>query len=274
MLIRRALWYLETHRTDEVTLSSVATAMDVSPAYLTRAFATVLGRPLMAYLRARRLTEAALKLAGGQHSVLTVALDASYAAPEPFARAFRAELGLTPSAVRARRRADDLPLTFPKEIAMAPVTRLAPPVIEEMPERRILGPLRRYDMQTRQGIPGQWADYNMADVKAEGAVPDCWYGVCANFGEGGTFDYLCGQEVPNGAVPAGWSALTLPAGRWARFVEAGHISLMQDVWGEIYREWMGRPGLTPRDAPSVEVYPLAFNGATGEGGFEIWMPVA
>jgi AraC family transcriptional regulator len=273
MLMRRALWYLETHRTGDLSLSSLAEALGVSPAYLTRASATVLGRPLMAYLRARWLTEAALRLALGGESVLTVALESGDAAPEPFARAFRAELGLTPSAVRSRGRADDLPLTLPKEIAMAPVTRLAPPVIEEMPDRRILGPMRRYSMETRQAIPGQWAEYNLAGLKASGAVPDRWYGVCANFGEGGTFDYLCGMEVPKGVVPAGWAALTLPAGCWARFVEKGHISVMQDVWAEIFREWMGRKGLTPRDGPSVEFYPLEFDGATGEGGFEIWMPV-
>jgi AraC family transcriptional regulator len=273
MLMRRTLWYLETHRTEALTLAGVAAAMEVSPAYLTRASATVLGRPLMAWLRARRLTEAALQLAGGRDSVLTVALDAGYSAPEPFARAFRAEMGLTPRAVKARGRADDLPLTLPKEIAMTPVTRLAPPVIEEMPERRVLGPLVRYTMETRHGIPGQWADYSRAGIEAAGAVPYRWYGVCANFGEGGSFDYLCGMEVPTGAVPAGWAALTLPAGRWARFVEKGHISLMQDMWAEIYREWMGQKGLVPRDGLGVEYYPVEFDGATGEGGFEIWMPV-
>ena len=157
---------------------------------------------------------------------------------------------------------------------MSQAPRLAPPYVEAMPERRILGPMRRYTMATRGGIPGQWAAYNMDGIQSPGAVPERWYGVCANVGVDGDFDYLCGMEVPHGPVPDAWAALILPAGGWARFCEAGHISNMNSVWGEIFGHWMGREGLIPRDGPVAEFYPLSFNGQTGEGGFEIWMPVA
>ena len=273
MLMRRTLWYLETHLSAGLSLTGVAAAMQVSPEYLTRASVTVLGRPLMTYARARRLSEAALVLAQGDTSVLCAALDAGYGAPEPFARAFRAEMGQTPRSVRASRTTRHLALTLPMELAMSTQRRLAAPTIETMPERRLMGPMRRYTQQNRAAIPGQWADYNAADVQVSGAVPDVWYGACTGVGTAGDFDYLCGQEVPKGPVPAGWSVMTLPTGRWARFVEPGHITLMQSAWSEIFTDWMGSPGLTPRPGPITEVYPLAFDGQTGEGGFEIWMPV-
>jgi predicted transcriptional regulator YdeE len=49
---------------------------------------------------------------------------------------------------------------------------------------------------------------------------------------------------------------------------------MQAAWAEIYDDWLKRPEFPPRPGPSVEYYPPQFNGMTGEGGFEIWVPVA
>jgi AraC family transcriptional regulator len=145
------------------------------------------------------------------------------------------------------------------------------PEIVVMPDMRIVGVLRRYTMETRGAIPAQWAEFDAVEP-VEGAVPDAWYGVCANIGDDGGFDYLCGVELAKGEVPQGLAVITLPGGRWARFATKAHVSAMQDMWEEIYSDWIGK-GLTPREGPSVEFYPPAFDGATGEGGYEIRVPV-
>jgi AraC family transcriptional regulator len=142
-----------------------------------------------------------------------------------------------------------------------------------MPERRIIGLMRRYTMATRQAIPGQWADYDAEAGQRPGPMPEAWYGVCANFGPEGDFDYLCGTEMQEGAVPEGWAAITLPAGNWAVFATMAHISAMPGMWEAIYRDWVGTGRITLREGPSVEHYPPAFNGATGMGGYAIWLPV-
>lgn len=273
MLLERTIWYLETHRTDPPSLRELAAAMGVTPEYLTRSFVTVTGRPVMAWLRARRLTEAARKLLSSADTVLQIALDAGFSAPEPFSRAFRAEFGLTPSALRARGHADGLSLTSAPEPHMFSGPSLVPPVVEPLPTFRVAGPLRRYTMQTRGEIPSQWADYNKAGIELAGVVPDRWYGVIANSGPDMSFDYICGMETLDTKVPNGWTVITLQSGRWARFREPGHITRMPSVWSEIFAHWMGLPELTPRDAPFLEYYPSAFDGQTGHGGFEIWMPV-
>lgn len=152
--------------------------------------------------------------------------------------------------------------------------RLSPPQFVQWPDRRIGGILRRHHMQTRSTIPDQWAVFDARASDLPGAVPDAWYGVCANSGAGDdSFDYLCGMECAEGPLAPGLQSLVLPAGRWARFVQPGHVSTMAATWDEIFGHWLGRPGLTPRDGPSTELYLPAFDGRTGEGGFEIWVPV-
>lgn len=275
MLLRRTLWLIETRLNDALTLEALARDLGVTPAWLTRAFAMATGRPLMRHVWARRLTEAARTLARPDPpSVLTVALDAGYASPEAFARAFRLAFGLSPRDLIARGTTDGLPLTPALEYPMTDTMTLTPPTIAAMPDRRIAGTRRRFTIATRAAIPGHWADHMAAGQSQPGADPLRWYGVCASFDEDGGFDYIVGQEAVSGqALPAGWVTITLPAGNWARFRTTDHISSMGAMWDAIYRDWIGSDRLTPRDGPSVEYYPPEFDGATGRGGYEIWMPV-
>ena len=148
------------------------------------------------------------------------------------------------------------------------------PQIDVMPTRHFAGPVQRYDMQTRAGIPEQWGAYNEVGLRVDGAVPGDYYGLVFNYSEdGGTFDYMCGQEVPAGAaLPAGFGSTTI-VGAYARFVTKGHISTMSAAWGEIFGDWLTRPQFRPRPGPSAEYYPPEFDGMSGEGGYEIWVAV-
>lgn len=273
-LIGKALWLIETNLAEPVTLNGFADQLAVTPYHLARAFAEATGQPLMRYVWRRRLTLAAQALAYGHASILTIALDAGYASPEAFTRAFRAEFGLTPSALRRAGALETLTLTPPQQPRTAMPNLLTAPKIDLMPARRFAGPQRRYDMQSRAEIPAQWAAYNAEATRVPGASPGDYYGIVHNFSEeAGTFDYICGQEVPaNAPLPTGFSATTIE-GPYARFATKGHISTMNAVWSEIYNSWLTRPEYRPRKGASVEYYPPEFNGMTGDGGFEVWLPI-
>ena len=58
-LADKALWVIERNSGNELTLGSIAAACKVSRSHLANAFGTASGWPVMAYLRARRLSEAA-----------------------------------------------------------------------------------------------------------------------------------------------------------------------------------------------------------------------
>jgi AraC family transcriptional regulator len=73
--VQKALWYVESHSREPITLDEIANACKVSAFHLTRLFAATMGLSLMRYVRARRMCEAARMLAGGAHDILSVALN-------------------------------------------------------------------------------------------------------------------------------------------------------------------------------------------------------
>src|ERR1700684_817510 len=98
---QKALWYIESHLAEALTLDEIAGVAGVSRFHLVRAFTAATGLPVMRYVRARRLTEAARALARGAPDILSVALEAGYGSHEAFPRAFGDHFGVTPEAVRA-----------------------------------------------------------------------------------------------------------------------------------------------------------------------------
>src|SRR6266404_3171321 len=100
---QKALWFIESHLADELTLDEIAAIGGISRFHLVRAFAAATGLSVMRYVRARRLSEAARALADGAPDILGVALDADYGSHEAFTRAFRDHFGVTPETSAARR---------------------------------------------------------------------------------------------------------------------------------------------------------------------------
>src|SRR5271170_2883042 len=110
---QKALWFIESHLASELTLDEISDVAGVTRFHLVRAFAAATGLSVMRYVRARRLSEAARALANGAPDILSLALEADYGSHEAFTRAFRDHFGVTPEAVRASARLDNLPLQEP-----------------------------------------------------------------------------------------------------------------------------------------------------------------
>jgi len=152
--------------------------------------------------------------------------------------------------------------------------KFKPVRIGRLGQRVIVGIDRRYDMQSRSAIPTQWATYSAIPGHERGMMQGGYYGVCHSFGDDGSFGYLCGMQLAKGETqPEGLTGVTVPAGNYAKFVFPVHISQMPLQWDRIMGEWLPGSGYEMTDGPNVEFYSPAFNGVTGEGGFEIWIPV-
>ena len=158
--VKKALWYIESHSAGPLTLGEVAEASGLSRFHLARVFPAVTGYPVFAYLRARRLTEAARELANGAPDILSVALDAGYGSHEAFTRAFRDLVGLTPEEVRARRRLDDLSLVEPIRMSDVPAVDLAAPSFRDIGAMLIAGIRQYHSYAEMGGIPAQWQRFN------------------------------------------------------------------------------------------------------------------
>ncbi|RXH25852.1 MULTISPECIES: AraC family transcriptional regulator [Bradyrhizobium] len=275
---QRALWYIESHLAEPMTLDEIAAISGVSRFHIVRAFAAATGLPVIRYVRARRLTEAARSLADGAPDILSLALEADYGSHEAFTRAFRDQFGTTPEAVRAASCASHLKLQEPILMDSTMLDHLAPPRFETVKAFLVAGPAERISCDNGAMIPGLWQRFHqeVADIPARvGQGKDqVAYGVCCNGDDAGNFDYIAGVEVADFSdLPRRFGRIRIPQQRYAVFTHTEHVASIRRTVNTIWNQWLPASGLEAADAPSFERYGEAFDPATGNGGFEIWVPV-
>lgn len=275
-LADNAVWVMERNLRQPITLSSIAEACGVSRSHLANAFGMATGYPVMKYLRARRLSEAARALAGGAPDILAVALDTGYGSHEAFTRAFREQFGKTPETVRDSGSLAGLEIVAPLELkARAAVDNLAAPRIADEGPVRAIGLAQIFSFSTTIGIPAQWqrfmADYDAIPEKLD-SIP---IGVTEAPDDDGEFNYVCAAEVSRfGKVPEGLRKVEIPARRYAVFEHHGHVSRLYETYSAIWNEGLSSRGLTLADAPIIERHNPQFDPRTGEGGLTLWLPLA
>src|ERR1700722_17454322 len=154
---QKALWFIESHLADALTLEEVAAIGGVSRFHMVRSFAAATGLSVMRYVRARRLSEAARALASGAPDILALALEADYGSHEAFTRAFRDHFGVTPEAVRASKRLDNLRLQEPIVMDSTLIDNLRAPRFQTGKPLLIAGLGERITPENGgAGIPSQW----------------------------------------------------------------------------------------------------------------------
>ncbi|MBD9368349.1 AraC family transcriptional regulator [Xanthomonas sp. XNM01] len=267
---RRALWYIESHFAEDIALPDVAAAVGVSPFHLSRLFQAATGTPLVRYLRGRRLTEAARRLADGTDSILALALAAGYASHGSFTRAFGEQFGRTPGEVRQHGLKG---LALVEAIALDAVTTPCthPPRIADAGPLLVAGVGARHRGASVAAIPSQWQLLLAQTPRPQGIA----YGVCCNDDEDGSFDYIAGIEVASFArLPSHWQAIRVPARRYVVGHHAGHVSGIRATWLWLLDDYLPAAGLVLADAPEFERYDARFDDTTGLGGVDIWLPLA
>jgi len=269
----KALWFIESHLAEALTLDEVAGVAGVSRFHMVRAFAAATGFSVMRYVRARRLSEAARALASGAPDILKLALDADYGSHEAFTRAFRDHFGVTPEAVRATRL-DNLRLQGPIVMDSTAIDNLAAPRFEIGKPLLVAGLGERYTFESSAAVPGQWQRFHQAVPRIPGRVGQVAYGVCCNGDDAGNFDYIAGVEVSDFSdLPREFAKVRIPEQRYAVFTHKDHISTIRRTVNTIWNQWLPASGLKAADAPNFERYSENFDPITGNGGLEIWVPV-
>ncbi|RYB88565.1 AraC family transcriptional regulator [Nocardioides glacieisoli] len=274
--VEKAIWFIESHFSEEITLDDVAGVCGLSRFQTSRLFTSTSGQTMSGYLRGRRLTEAARELAQGAPNILAVAIEAGYNSHEAFSRAFIQQFGDTPSQVRDRGGVDGLALVEPMREDPAVLHRLAPPTVRRREQLLVAGISRRFPVDDFAGIPSLWQDLRAFDDVIPGQLGSTRYGVINDMSAGGAdYMYLGGVEVAAGTeVHHPLSRIALPAGRWATFTHAGHITTIASTIRAIFVEALPAAGLTPQDAPDLlEIYPETFDPRSGLGGVELSVPL-
>ncbi|MGB6394225.1 MAG: AraC family transcriptional regulator [Bradyrhizobium sp.] len=271
---QKALWFIESHLADTLTLDEIAGVAGISRFHLVRAFSAATGFSVMRYVRARRLTEAARALAGGAPDILALALDADYGSHEAFTRAFRDHFGVTPEAVRAATCLDHLKLQEPILMDSTLIDNLQAPRFTTAKAFLVAGIGDRFSHENGAGIPGLWQRFHQSVADIAGRIGHVAYGVCCNGDDAGNFDYIAGVEVTDYSdLPREFSKVRIPEQRYAVFTHREHVSTIRRTVNTIWNHWLPASGLKIADAPNFERYGTNFDPLTGNGGFEIWVPV-
>ncbi len=271
----KALWFIENRFDTVITLDDIAVHAGVSRFHMTRIFDVRMGLPVMAYVRVRRLTEAARRLASGASSILEVALEAGYGSHEAFTRAFRDQFSLTPEQVRERRNVSELKLVEPFIMDKTLIDTPSPHSLQTGRAMLIGGVTGYYKGEETAAIPMLWQKLNPWLPDVPGRIGEAWttYGVCYNQTDD-AIDYMAGVEVSSGAdLPAGFTTIRIEPQTYAVFRHRGHISGLRATWSTIWDKWLPESGLKVKHAPFFEKYGPEFNGMTGEGGLEIWIAI-
>ncbi|MBS0640032.1 MAG: AraC family transcriptional regulator [Proteobacteria bacterium] len=271
--VEAAVWFIEGHRGEPIGLTEIASVAGVSRFHLVRVFGLATGFPVMRYVRARRLTEAAKALAAGAPDILAVALEAGYGSHEAFTRAFRDQFGTTPEAARAAGTVNGFSLVEPITMTTDTTTPLPEPRIEPGRTMLVAGLRDHFAFEALGGLPALWQRVAARLGQIPGQVGHVAYGVCYGM-DGSGFDYLAGVEVAPGTdVPSDLASIRVAAPRYAVFTHAGHVSTVRTTFMAIFNDWLPRSGYQFAEAPVFERYDERFDPHTGKGGFELWIPI-
>lgn len=271
--VQKAIWFIESHYAGDIGLDEVAAIGGVSRFHMSRAFGAATGRSVMGYVRARRLTRAAGMLADGAPDILAVALDAGYGSHEAFTRAFRDRFGITPEQVRANGTVPQPRIVEPIKMDESFVDNLAQPRFVDRDALLVAGFGERYTCETSHAIPSLWQRFGPHFGNLPGQKGMVGYGVCCNFDDD-SFEYIAGVEVKDFAeLTPEYSRLRIPPQRYAVFATTDHISMIRRITNTVWSKWLPTSGHEAADGPNFELYPESFDPVTGNGGYELWIPV-
>lgn len=275
-IVEKALWFIEHRYREDFGLEDMAAHIGVSRFHLSRSFPAATGVSISAYLRGRRLTEAARALAEGAPDILSVALDACYGSHEAFTRAFRDQFGMTPEEVRSRRHLDGLRLVEAIRYDSTLFVDLAPPRIIEGRPLLVAGLGERHDCLKPEQVPAHWQRFNDYIGSIPNALGMSAFGVVSELFHGSdSFHYISGVEVTDvfGLQPE-LTAVRLPSHRYAAFWHDGHVSRMRSTIHTIFNRAIEELGLEIGDQPDfIEYYGPGFDPEAGIGEVEVWVPL-
>lgn len=280
--MQRVLDYIDGHLDDELDVAVLSGVAAFSKHHFHRQFSELFGIGVYRYVQLARLKRASYRLAFRQDSsVLDIALDGGYAAPEAFARSFKKRIGQSPSAFRK------LPQWFPWHQAYGPFHAArsrqtmtfsddqvtlsdfpATPVamLEHRGNPALIGDsIRRFIAWRKQaGLPPKLsATFNILYNDPETVEPEDYrLDICA-----ATTKAVTDKD-------AGMSSGVIAGGRCAVLRLTGSSDNLRPAVAWLYRDWLPRSGHDTRDAPLFVQRVVFFpDVAESEAVTDIFLPV-
>ncbi|PTQ12390.1 AraC family transcriptional regulator [Sphingomonas oleivorans] len=256
--MQRVLDYIDQHLDSELGLTTLSGVAAFSKHHFHRQFTATFGLSVHRYVQLARMKRASYRLAfRSSTSIIEVAMDAGYEAPEAFARAFRQRFGQLPSAFRKSPDWEPWlaafgPLTNARTMLMTtsycaddvtildmPATPVA--VMEHRGDPTRIGETIRRFIAWRKAVglsPKLSATYNVFHSDPRTTPPaDFHLDLCAATDR---------AIAPN---EQGVEAGLIPAGRCAVLRVIGSSDDLEPAALYLYRDWLPASGEEARDFP-------------------------
>jgi len=99
--ISEVLHYIEEHLDEIASYEQVADIFCYSSYYFNRLFSAVVGKPIAAYIRERRLAKASILLTDPNKTITSICFECGFNSSQSFCRAFKRSYGISPSEYRS-----------------------------------------------------------------------------------------------------------------------------------------------------------------------------
>lgn len=281
--VQRMQDYIEEHITEPITMSDLAKVAGYSQWHSARIFKELTHKSPFDYLRALRLSKAALMLRDEKAKVIDVAFDFVFASHEGFSRAFSKQFGVSPKKYSINPPPIQLfipystrayHLTFSKGVKVMSKKENTNMVFVQVIER----PARKVIL--KRGINA--ADYfeyceevgcevwGMLSSIKEAMYEPIGMWLPKSMINSGTSTYAQGVEVPvdySGSVPEGFDIIQLPPCKMMVFQgepfdDEKFVEAIEDIW-EVMKEYNPETygfQWADEDAPRFQLAPMGYRG--------------
>ncbi len=257
-IIRDLLIWLESHLDQPLSLDNVAAKAGYSKWHLQRMFKDVTGHAIGAYLRARRLSKAAVALRLTSRPILDIALQYRFDSQQTFTRAFKKQFAQTPAWYRRSSDWDTRGLRPPIRLSGAPIPE---PIWVTMPNTVLSGQTQSYTCALEQIF--QYRDEMRSHfwrqfLTETDSVPPVLYGlhqVRPSQEKDDEQEILYTTALPENQTPAtlrNTQQVVLEAGDYVQFNYEGPRSGLLDFILLIYGTCMPTLQLTRRRGQDIE----------------------
>jgi AraC family transcriptional regulator len=275
--IQTSIDYIEDHLKEDLTVEALASIAGFSVYHYSRVFHAFVGKPVMEYIRCRRLAYAVVELAQGKR-IIDIALDYGFETHSGFGKAFRKIYGCAPEKYRLHASGQVLPKADLLLLATDHVRgamRMEPQIVTK-PAFKVAG----YELKTTTGddvhqqeITAFWESMTSERLdtlhKTLHTMSEAELGVCfpvdpAN----GDFSYVIAVEVSDfNDIPAGLFTSDILEAVYAIFTtpandgEMNIAPAIQATWKYIYETWFPQSGYEFAEGKvDFEWYPCSNKG--------------
>lgn len=287
--INKTLAFIEENLAEKLEMDSLARKANLSSFYYQRLFRRLVGKPVMEYVKLRRLANSAEALLA-KDRILDVALTVGFDNHETFTRAFKEAYGLTPDAYRKNPR----PLSHFLKPDLAMQYHL---IDEEVPlvADGIILEVSRKELSYNRYFAGLSIDTDFSDNPGIDFLAELWHafhrkkhmidnlkqngneiGVGSPGEQEGQLKYFVGSEIEDNLQSKEFTNWSMPAGNYivCSFEAENFHLLTTDALDKavkyMYGTWLTRKKITPEPF-MAELY---FDTSPEGVSMEIWFKIA